>query len=66
MARRKHKLTTLTVEQAKTAGLRADGGGLFLQVTVGTDGLPRKSWLVRYRAPNGKVREMGLGAIETV
>jgi integrase len=66
MARAKHKLTAQMVEQAKTAGLRADGGGLFLQVTIGTDSLPRKSWLVRFRAPGGKVREMGLGSAGAV
>src|SRR5262245_57924977 len=65
MARAKHKLTAARVESAKEPRLYADGGGLFLQVTAGSDGAPRKSWLVRYRGANG-VREMGLGPLETV
>ncbi|MEQ1608665.1 MAG: integrase arm-type DNA-binding domain-containing protein [Hyphomonadaceae bacterium] len=62
MAGGKHKLRR--VEQIKAPGLHADGEGLFLQVTVGRDGRPRRSWLVRYTAPGGQRREMGLGPVE--
>lgn len=64
MAGGKHKLTARVVEQVKTPGVYADGEGLFLQVTVGRDGRPRRSWLVRYTAPGGQRREMGLGRVE--
>jgi hypothetical protein len=42
-------------------GLYPDGGGLYLQVTEGTDGTPRRSWLFRFattdaeRATNSKL-----------
>ena len=64
MARVKHKLTARMVDQIKTPGVYADGEGLFLQVTVGRDDRPRRSWLVRYTTQGGKRREMGLGRVE--
>jgi hypothetical protein len=66
MARSKHKLTAVAVGRAIKPGLYADGAGLFFQVTVGTDGTPRRSWLVRFRVPGNKVREMGLGSADLV
>jgi integrase len=59
------RLTARMVEQTNVPGTVPDGGGLYLQVTAGRDGL-RKSWLVRYTAPDGKRRERGLGAIGDV
>ena len=44
----------------------ADGGGLYLQVTVtARDGEPAKSWSYRYMF-HGKAREMGLGSLNAV
>ena len=43
----------------------ADGGGLYLQVTHGSDGVARKSWLFRY-AVAGRERQMGLGPLADV
>jgi integrase len=44
----------------------ADGGGLYLQVTVNAqDGSPAKSWIYRYML-RGKAREMGLGSNNAV
>jgi integrase len=43
----------------------ADGGGLYLQVTVGSDDTPRKSWLFRYSVA-GRERQMGLGPLGDV
>ncbi len=57
-----NKLTAAQVKRTRKPGLHPDGGGLFLQVTIGTDGEPRKSWVLRFRAANGKMREMGLGS----
>ena len=45
----------------KRRGPYADGGGLYRQVTHGVDGAPRRSWVLRYSAPGGRRREMGLG-----
>lgn len=62
MARNKHKLTAAVVKQANKPGYLSDGGGLVLQVTKSGG----KSWLFRYRAATGKIREMGLGSFEVV
>jgi integrase len=61
MARQISRLTNDRVNAASTRGLYADGGGLYL--LVGPTGA--KSWVFRYRA-NGRLRDMGLGAIHTV
>jgi Arm DNA-binding domain len=45
--------------------MHADGGGLYLQVTEGADGTPRKSWLFRYTV-GGRERQMGLGPLSDV
>jgi integrase len=59
MARATNKLTTANLK-TKTPGVYADGGGLYLQVSMGKDGEPKRSWLCRVRV-GGKVRELGLG-----
>jgi integrase len=56
-----HRLSARTVATATKPGLYADGGGLYLQVTRGADGKPRRSWLLRFTAPRRRRREMGLG-----
>lgn len=60
------RLSARTVAAAKAPGLYADGGGLYLQVTRGGDGASRRSWLLRYTAPDGRRREMGLGSAALV
>lgn len=50
------------IARLKEPGLYHDGGGLYLQVTRGIDGTPRRSWVLRFRTPTAKVREMGLGS----
>lgn len=50
------------ISRLKEPGLYPDGGGLYLQVTRGVDGGPRKSWVFRFRTAAGKAREMGLGS----
>ncbi len=62
--RRINRLSSAWVRSAKP-GMHCDGGGLYLQSTLGADGTIRKSWLFRY-ALNGRERQMGLGSIETV
>src|SRR5262249_21732656 len=56
---RTERLTALKVARAKTPGMYADGGGLYLQVTEGSTGI-NKSWIYRFTLV-GKTREMGLG-----
>lgn len=64
------KLTSRRVATAKPRhGRRAlvlgDGGGLWLQATLGDDGTTvRRSWVFRYEI-GGRRREMGLGATHT-
>ena len=57
-----HKLTQADLRRT-TPGLYADGGNLYLQVTVNGDNVAR-SWIFRF-AIGGKRREMGLGAVHT-
>lgn len=57
------RLTALDVSRAKTPGLRADGGGLYLQTTAAT----ARSWIFRYRPPGRKTpRDLGLGSLATI
>lgn len=69
-----HRLTERTIKSVKP-GLYPDGGGLYLQVTEGSDDSLRHSWLFRFgtadaeREANpslGKERRMGLGAYPQV
>ena len=70
MARSIHRLSDRKVRSARE-GLHCDGGGLYLQVTQGTDGL-RRSWLFRFATGKFKTsrtgrryneeRAMGLGS----
>src|SRR5580692_7931404 len=44
-----------------------DGGGLYLQVTLGQDKNVRRSWIFRYqRSKDDPVRDMGLGSLNDV
>jgi hypothetical protein len=54
-------LNLLSVRAVQTArdGDHSDGGGLLLRVRG--DSL---TWVLRFTAPNGKRREMGLGTVE--
>src|ERR1700731_1878275 len=61
MARTIGRLKAVTVARAKTPGMLADGGGLYLR--IGPTG--GKSWIFRYRR-DGKLRDMGIGALHTV
>lgn len=60
------KLTDRVIRQASGPGIYPDGDGLYMQVTVGKDRAPRRSWFVRLRLPDGKVRDMGLGRVDLV
>ncbi len=60
------RLTALRVARATAPGMYADGGGLYLQVTVnGRNGEPAKSWIYRYTL-RGRAREMGLGSLSAI
>jgi integrase len=56
-----HKLTTANISKP---GLHSDGGGLYLQVTIGVRGTVRRSWVFRYQRA-GRVRDAGLGSQNT-
>jgi integrase len=65
VARQTERLSSAKVRHAK-AGMHADGGGLYLQVTPGKEGGQlNKSWLFRF-ALKGKERQMGLGSLNTI
>jgi integrase len=74
MARTLNRLTDRKIRTAR-AGMHADGGGLWLQVSGDDDSLNR-SWLFRFAtgetvvSKNGKERsrerQMGLGSLDTV
>src|ERR1700720_4611414 len=61
---RSGKLTVLklaAIVRANVPGYYSDGGGLFLQISrYGT-----ASWVFRYRVA-GRLREMGLGSLDTI
>jgi hypothetical protein len=54
-------LTALKIRQNLKPGMYADGLGLYLKVRPGNS----KSWIFRYRT-GGKLRDMGLGPLQTV
>src|SRR5215467_4830548 len=58
MAKKAAGLTARQVETIKTRGFRADGGGLYLQVSPSG----AKSWVYRYQL-RGRRRDMGLGSV---
>jgi integrase len=66
MGRQINRLTALRVEKQRKPGLYPDGNGVYLQVTLGSDDLPRKSWLFRFRMQGRRERKMGLGAFPDV
>jgi hypothetical protein len=65
--RLRYKLTVAGVRATTRPGHHADGEGLYLQVTRNPlrDSV-RKSWVVRYRTAEGRVREIGIGSLEDV
>jgi integrase len=61
MARAIHRLSARFVSTVTAAGYHADGGGLYLQVSLSG----AKSWVLRFKRL-GKAREMGLGSAQVV
>lgn len=59
--RKSNKLTALKVQNERSPGRYADGGGLYLQVAIGGT----KAWLFRFMR-DGQARQMGLGPIDIV
>jgi integrase len=58
------RLSQATIRHAKEPGYLADGGNLYLQVTLGANGQIRKSWAFRFEL-DGKRYEAGLGPLHT-
>jgi integrase len=65
MARTINRLSPTFIKTAKP-GMHADGGGLWLQCSVGKDDRVRRSWIFRYAGAGRRERKMGLGSINTV
>jgi integrase len=61
MPKRAKGLTATQVSAAKSPGMFADGGGLYLQ----TSASGAKSWIYRYKL-GGRRRDMGLGSAWTI
>jgi integrase len=64
MARPIYRLSARKLENAPL-GMHADGGGLYLQVTSGSNEALRRSWIYRY-AINGREHHMGLGSLTDI
>jgi Arm DNA-binding domain len=64
MPRPYNKLAQAAVISAMP-GMHADGGGLYLRVTMGAGGQRNRSWLFRY-AVGPRERQMGLGPLALV
>jgi integrase len=60
MVRAIHPLSPAAVRTAKP-GMHCDGGGLYLQCTVGPHGRVARSWIFRFAGRDGE-RKMGLGS----
>jgi integrase len=53
--------------KARDSLMLCDGGGLYLQVTIGKDKNIRRSWIFRYQRTKGEpVRDMGLGSLNDI
>ena len=61
MTRSLNRLTSLKVARAKRPGMYADGGSLYLRIASGGS----KQWIFRFTCPNGRLRDMSLGAVHT-
>jgi integrase len=55
------RLSARKIPSLAKPGRYADGFCLYLQIRIGG-----RSWIMRYRAPNGRVREMGLGSAQII
>jgi integrase len=64
MARSIERLSAAKVSNAKP-GMYCDGGGLYLQASLGADGEIKKSWIFRF-ALHGRERQMGLGSLHEI
>ena len=59
------RVATARPKRGRTSLVIADGGNLYLQVTLGDGGHVRRSWVFRYGL-DGRKREMGLGPTHTI
>jgi integrase len=50
----------------RTAAMLCDGGGLYLQATLGLEVNVRRSWIFRFKRPGYPTRDMGLGSLNDV
>jgi integrase len=64
-ARFTNRLTPMAVSKMRRPGLHHDGGGLYLQVSIGAGGVVNRSWILRFML-DGRSRKMGLGTVALV
>jgi integrase len=62
---RARQVATAKPRKGRRAGLIADGGGLYLQCTIGKEKNVRRSWLFRYQLGHAR-HDVGLGPVQTV
>jgi hypothetical protein len=66
MSARTNRLIDREVIRITKPAMHPDGAGLYLQVTASVTGLPRKSWIFRYKGIDGKEHKPGLGSLITI
>ncbi len=47
-------------------GFYSDGGGLYLDVSLGANGTANRSWIFRYKGHDGKEHQIGLGSARDI
>jgi integrase len=52
--------------RARDTLMLCDGGGLYLQVTLGAEKNVRRSWIFRYQRKGETLRDMGLGSLNDI
>jgi len=59
---------TLSPARARTnkPGFYSDGGGLYLDVSLGANGTANRSWIFRYKGHDGKEHQIGLGSARDI
>src|SRR5262249_5082055 len=60
------QIDTAKPKRGKSYMLLCDGGGLYLQATLGAERNVRRSWIFRYQRKGQRVRDMGLGPTRDV
>ena len=62
------KIGKLKASQLKTknAGMKSDGGNLYLRSWEAKDGTLTRGWIFRFKLPFKNERDMGLGSLDSI